>query len=92
MGAPADYEDEEEEEEQIEEDICAQGDSPLITAQTKQNKGLKAKQLFLAQQPPNIFRSTESENFATDALTTGYAQAKPSPVVEGTNFKERTPF
>ena len=38
-----------------------------------------------------MFRSTESDNFNSDAMMTGFGQTK-TGAGEGTGFKDRTPF
>lgn len=69
--------DPEEEEEMIEEDICGNGESPLVNAQKKHQTGQKAKILFHGQQPPMpMFRSTESDNFNMDTMMTGFGHNK----------------
>lgn len=57
------HQDDMEEEELIEEDICDNGESPAVTANTKHNVGQKAKALFQVAQPPPVLNSTESDAF-----------------------------
>ena len=79
----------------IEEDICDNGESPLINAQTKQQTGQKAKVLFQAQQPP-MFRETESERFEYDAANGGFGQNRAgkdgTPMIDKNSILASKPF